>query len=70
MVFSILGQIVAVITAGMIVRIASDAISVARKVADFRVGSSTDQPASNKPSQVTANLNRNESPSEGSIGLG
>lgn len=39
-ILTIVGQIVAVAAAGMIVRIASDAISVARKVADFRFADS------------------------------
>jgi hypothetical protein len=45
LVFSVLGQMIAVVAAGMIVRIASDAISVARKVAKFHSSGSTDEPA-------------------------
>ena len=40
------GQIVAIVAAGMIVRIASDAISVARKVAEFNEPTSADKPVS------------------------
>jgi uncharacterized membrane protein YedE/YeeE len=47
MVFSVLGQVIAVAAAGMVVRIASDAISVARKVAEFRVADSIGESAAN-----------------------
>ena len=41
MALSVLGQIIAVVAAGMIVRIASDAISVARKVAEPQASGSS-----------------------------
>jgi hypothetical protein len=41
----VLGQVIAIAAAGMIVRIASDAISVARKVADFTDPGPVDRPS-------------------------
>jgi hypothetical protein len=40
----IVGQLIAVVAAGLIVRIASDAISVARKVSEFNEPTSADKP--------------------------
>jgi hypothetical protein len=57
LILTIAGQIVAVTAAGMIVRIASDAISVARKIADFHFVALADLPA-NKD----ANLQPSEKP--------